>query len=79
MAHVTYKVVQHDGGWTYTMDGVYAETFHTRDQAIAAVRTVAAEQRTPGNTEAISWESADGIWHDETAPGEDRPEVDVEG
>ena len=22
MAHITYKIVQHDGGWAYTVDGV---------------------------------------------------------
>ena len=35
MAHVTYKIVPHDGGWTYTLDGVFAETYRTRPAAIA--------------------------------------------
>ena len=60
MAHVTYKIVPHDGGWTYTQGGVFAETFRTREAAAAAARTVAAEQRTPGDTEAILFETADG-------------------
>ena len=38
----------------------------------------AAEQRTPGRTEAIEWEDANGKWHTETASGSDRPETDVE-
>jgi hypothetical protein len=79
MAHVTYKVVPHDGGWTYTMNGVFAETYKTREAAAEAARAVAGEQRTPGETEAIQYESADGAWHEELADGEDRPEADVEG
>ena len=38
----------------------------------------AAEQRVPGRTEAIEYETADGKWHTETAAGSDRPETDVE-
>jgi len=79
MAHVTYKIVPHDGGWTYTMDGVFAETYRTREAAIAAARAVVGEQRTPGETEAISYETADGSWHEELAQGGDRPEAEVEG
>jgi hypothetical protein len=66
MSHVTYKIVQHDGGWAYTVDGVYS------------ARRAAAEQRVPGRTEAIEYETADGKWHTETAAGGDRPETDVE-
>ena len=79
MAHVTYRVVPHDGGWTYTQDGVFAETFPTREAAGRAARTVAAEQRTPGDTEEILYEGPDGKWHEEHAKGDDRPAVDVEG
>jgi hypothetical protein len=79
MAHVTYKVVPHDGGWTYTQGGVFAETYPTRNAAVQAARAVAAEQRTPGNTEAILFETADGKWHEELADGDDRPDADVEG
>jgi hypothetical protein len=79
MAHVTYKIVPHDGGWTYTTDGVFAETYKTREAAADAARAVAAEQRTPGDTEGILFETADGKWHEELADGEDRPDADVEG
>jgi len=78
MAHVIYKVVPHDGGWTYTQDGVFAETYPTRKAAADAARAVAAEQRTPGDTEAILFETADGEWHEELADGDDRPDADVE-
>ncbi|MDB5397876.1 MAG: hypothetical protein JWM91_5382 [Rhodospirillales bacterium] len=79
MAHVTYKVVPHDGGWTYTMNGVFAETYRTREAAAEAARKVAGEQRTPGHTEAILYEDPDGRWHEELSDGEDRPDAEVEG
>ena len=37
-----------------------------------------AEQRVPGRTETIEYETADGKWHTETAAGSDRPETDIE-
>jgi hypothetical protein len=79
MTHVTYKIVEHDGGWAYTVDGVFSEPFPNRGAALAAARRAAAEQRVPGRTEAIEYETADGRWHSETAAGNDRPETDVEG
>jgi hypothetical protein len=78
MSHVTYKIVQHDGGWAYTVDGVFSEAVPTRAAALAAAKRAAAEQRVPGRTEAIEYETADGKWHTETAAGSDRPETDVE-
>ena len=78
MTHVTYKIVQHDGGWAYTVDGVFSEPFPTHAAALAAAKRAAAEQRVPGRTEAIEYETADGKWHTETAAGSDRPETDVE-
>jgi hypothetical protein len=78
MAHVTYKIVEHDGGWAYTVDGAFSEAFPTHDDALAAARRAAAEQRVPGRTEAIEWEDVNGKWHSETASGGDRPETDVQ-
>jgi hypothetical protein len=78
MAHVIYKIVQHDGGWAYTVDGVFSEAFATHAAALAAAQRVAVEQRVPGRTEAIEYETADGQWHTETASGSDRPQTDVE-
>jgi hypothetical protein len=78
MSHVTYKIVQHDGGWAYTVDGVFSEAFATHAAALAAAKRAAAEQRVPGRTEAIEYETADGKWHTETAAGSDRPETDIE-
>ena len=79
MTHVTYKIVEHDGGWAYTVNGVFSEPFPNRAAALAAARRVAAEQRVPGRTEMIEYETPDGRWHSETAAGNDRPETEVEG
>ena len=78
MSHVTYKIVEHDGGWAYAVDGAFSEAFPSRAAALAAARRVAAEQRTPGRSEVIQYETADGKWHTETASGSDRPETHVE-
>jgi uncharacterized protein DUF2188 len=53
MSHVTYKIVQHDGGWAYTVNGVFSESFATHAAALAAAKRAATEQRVPGRTEAI--------------------------
>jgi hypothetical protein len=79
MPHVTYKIVEHDGGWAYTVNGVFSEPFPNRAAALAAARRAAAEQRVPGRTEVIEYETDDGKWRSETAAGNDRPETEVEG
>jgi hypothetical protein len=79
MSKVTYIVVQHDGGWAYKSDGVFSETFATHDEARFAARRAALEQQQAGETHAISWEDAQGKWHEEIARGDDRPETDVQG
>jgi hypothetical protein len=78
MTHITYRIVRHEDGWAYTADGVFSETFPTHNAALVAARTAAAEQRVPGQTEAIEWEDEKGHWHNETSRGSDRPETDVE-
>jgi uncharacterized protein DUF2188 len=77
MSHVTYKIVQHDDGWAYKVDGVFSEPFPTHAAALAAAKRAAEEQRVPGRTEVIEYEDEKGRWHTETAPGSDRPETDV--
>src|SRR5262245_58919743 len=78
MSHITYKIVEHDGGWAYTVNGVFSETFRSHAAALLAAKRAAAEQRTPGRNEVIQYETSDGKWHTETASGSDRPETDVE-
>ena len=78
MSRITYKIVEHDGGWAYTVNGVFSESFPSHAAALAAARRAAAEQRTPGRNKVIQYETSDGKWHTETASGSDRPETDVE-
>lgn len=78
MTHVIYKVVRHEDGWAYTVSGSFSESFPTHAEALAAARRAAAEQRVPGQTEAIEYEDENGKWHQELASGSDRPETEVE-
>ncbi len=78
MAHITYKIVRHEDGWAYTVNGAFSESFSTHAEALDAARRAAAEQRRPGQTEAIEYEDEKGKWHSELARGSDRPETDVE-
>jgi len=78
MAHVTYMIVEHDGGWAYKLGDVFSETFSTHDRARAAAKRAAAEQRVPGETAGISYQDGNGNWHEEIMRGDDRPDTDVE-
>lgn len=77
MGNLHYEVVEHDGGWTYKLGDVFAETYKTRDEAVAAAREVAEEQKLAGEDESIEYQDADGAWHEERARGDDRPDPDV--
>jgi Uncharacterized protein conserved in bacteria (DUF2188) len=79
MPRIIYEIVEHDGGWAYRVDGVFSETFPSHDAARRAAEHAAREQTVPGETTPISWEDGQGRWHDEVAPGGDRPAIDVEG
>jgi hypothetical protein len=74
---ITYEIIEHDGGWAYKVGGTYSETFHSRDDALAAARIAANEQQVAGSTEGIEYEDTSGKWHHEVADGTDRPEADV--
>lgn len=77
MSQITYEIVEHDGGWAYTVNGVFSESYPSHAAALNAAQAAAAEQRVPGNTQVIQYEDADGRWHTETARGTDRPETTV--
>jgi hypothetical protein len=79
MTKITYHIVEHDGGWAYKVDGVFSESFPSHDLARKAAERAAREQHVPGETRTISWEDANGRWHEELSAGTDRPETDVEG
>lgn len=78
MTHVIYKIVRHEDGWAYAVDGSYSETFPSHREALEAARRAAAEQREAGQTEAIEYEDENGHWHREVASGRDRPQTEVE-
>ena len=77
MERVTYRVVEHDGGWAYKLGDVFSETFPTHDLAAQAARAVAEEQRVPGEVAYIQYQDESGNWREEVARGNDRPEPDV--
>ncbi|MGE0500130.1 MAG: DUF2188 domain-containing protein [Rhizobiaceae bacterium] len=79
MAKVTYRIVEHDGGWAYKVGDVFSETHPSREDALAAARRAAAEQQLGGETHDIEYEDASGKWRLETSRGDDRPETVVEG
>jgi hypothetical protein len=77
MATLTYKIVEHDGGWAYKVGETFSETFPTHQAALRAAETASAEQQVEGVTDGIQYEDADGKWHEELADGRDRPHTEV--
>lgn len=77
MTQVTYEIVEHDGGWAYTVDGVFSETFPTREAASRMAHRAAAEQQVGGRDETISYETERGEWKTELSDGGDRPSTVV--
>ena len=78
MAKLVYRIVKHEDGWAYKVRGTFSETFPSHDEALAAARTAAGEQRVPGETVGIQYETADGVWREEVDSGTDRPQTVVE-
>ncbi|KQZ15779.1 MULTISPECIES: DUF2188 domain-containing protein [unclassified Mesorhizobium] len=77
MSKLTYKIVEHDGGWAYQVGTTYSETFPTHDDALAAAKQASAEQQVAGTTDGIQYEDSEGKWHEELADGRDRPQTEV--
>lgn len=78
MAHVTYDIVEHDGGFAYKVGDVFSETFPTHRAAHEAALAASQRQQVGGNDEAILYQDGKGEWHEEQANGGDRPDTDVE-
>ena len=79
MIHITYRIVEHDGGWAYKQGSSFSETFRTHDEARAAAVRACREQHVPGETLEIEFQNAAGQWVTECAQGNDRPDIDVVG
>jgi hypothetical protein len=77
MSKVTYEIIRHEDGWAYKARGTISETFPSHDAALQAARVAAGEQKVPGETVGIQYETADGVWHEEVDPGKDRPTTAV--
>lgn len=77
MTKIVYEVVAHDDGWAYKAGDVFSESFATREAALEAAERAAAEQQVGGETEAIEYQDREGVWHEESASGGDRPETEV--
>lgn len=78
MTEITYRIVEHDGGWAYRLGDTYSETYPSRDAAHRAAEMASREQRVPDRTAWIEYETADGRWVTERADGSDRPDAQVE-
>lgn len=78
MSHVTYRIVEHDGGWAYKVGETFSETFPSHDAARDAAVRAAREQRVSDSTAMIEYADQTGAWVTERADGHDRPETDVE-
>jgi len=79
MSHVTYRIVEHDGGWAYKVGDTFSETFPDHDAAKAAAVRAAREQKVSDDNAMIEYADSNGDWVTERADGHDRPETDVEG
>jgi hypothetical protein len=78
MAKLHYKVVPHDGGWAYTLQGAFSEPFATHDAAVQAARRAASELPLEGEPATIEYQDAQGEWHTEQSAGWDHPEAEVD-
>ena len=78
MTQLKDEIVEHDGGFAYKLGDVFSEPVPTHDEAAAAARRAALEQRVAGETAAIQYQDASGKWHEEISHGDDRPETVVE-
>ena len=78
MAHVTYKVVRHEDGWAYTVNGAFSESFPTHADALKRRGVRPPNSGSPGRPKASSTRMSAASGTASFARGNDRPETDVE-
>jgi Uncharacterized protein conserved in bacteria (DUF2188) len=66
MNKITYRVVKHNGGWTYETDGTCSEQFRTREAARKAARLAAAGHASVYTTAPRTSEGEEAQWHDDS-------------
>ena len=78
MSHVTYTIVEHDGGWAYKVGDVFSETFPTHEAAHTPPRREPRRSNAlPGKGGPIEYEDSSGSWREEDEKGNDRPATEV--
>jgi hypothetical protein len=77
MPSVTYRIVEHDGGYAYKLGDVFSESFPSHDAALKAAQRVAREQQVGGESAEITYQDASGAWRTEHVDGGDRPQAEV--
>ena len=78
MAHVTYEIVEHDGGWAYKLGDVFSEPFRDARGGGGGGKDGGGGAALPGRRETIEYQDEEGNWHEELARGDDRPETEVQ-
>lgn len=71
MTAVTYRIVEHNGGWAYQLGSTYSETYPSHDTARSAAAGVAMAQKVPAEAAFIEYEAEPGQWVTERADGEE--------
>ena len=74
---VVYEVVEHNGGFAYKVGDVFSETFATHAEAHEAAEDAARRQQLGGSDEQIQYQDEQGLWHEERALGDRRPQAEV--
>jgi len=79
MRSITYKVLRHDGGWAYRVNGACSETFPTREKARKAARRAAWEQAASAESSLIDYEDGQRPRYHELSAAGERPKTPAEG
>lgn len=61
MVQITYRIVEHDGGWAYKVGDTFSETFTDHDSARAAAVAASREQKVPDEDTLIEYADPSGI------------------
>jgi hypothetical protein len=59
MAHITYEIVEHDGGWAYRLGETLSETYDSRQDATEGARSAASRQKVGGGDVMVRERSFD--------------------
>ncbi len=77
MSEVTYRIVEHDGGFAYKVGDVFSETFPKSRRGAASGPGRGGRAAGSPARRGHPLPGSGGGWHDETAQGSDRPRARV--